>query len=128
MYSRETKRLTKLAFVAIIASALAISLTPSYAQKHGGSSHSDASSSHSDHDSGCSGGCSGDEGGGKGKGGPRGSSDMGHGGRSQSLRDIFHGLDASSGTDHADGDEHSNSSKKGGVAGRGKHGNTSTGH
>lgn len=116
MYSLGAKRLTMLAFAAIIASALTISLTPAYAQKHGGGSsgHGGESASHSDGDSGC-GGCSGDEGGGdsghKGsKGGYRGGNDMGRGSRSQSLRDIFHDLDASSGTDHSGGDECSSGS------------------
>ncbi len=126
MHSGGAKKLTALAFVAVLASALTIGLTPSYAQKHGGGGHGGESTGHSAGGCGDSGGggCSGDEGGHKGGKGPRGSGDMGHGGSGQSLRDVFHGLDAASETEHSGGDEHSGSSKKGGVAGHGKHGST----
>jgi hypothetical protein len=95
------KKLTALTFAAIIASVLTISLSPAYAQKHGGgSSGHGGESAHSESD-GC-GGCGGDEGGGgKGGRGQRGGHHTGDAGRSQSLRDVFHALDVPSITDHA---------------------------
>jgi hypothetical protein len=104
------KKLTVLSFVAIMALALTISLTPVHAQKHGGrSSGHSGESAHSD-GGGCS-SCGGDEGdeghgkGGKGGRGQRGGHHTGDAGRGQSLRDIFHGLEGTSDTEHA-GTEH----------------------
>jgi hypothetical protein len=118
------KKLSALAFAVVIASAFAISLTPAHAQKHsGGSSGHGGDSAHSD--SGGCGGCGGDEGGGGNGGhGQRGGHHTGDAGKGQSLKDIFHGLDAVPGTEHAGEDKHSGSSMKGGSAGRGTQGNS----
>jgi len=118
-----TKKVAALAFAALLGSALTISLSPAYAQKHGGGGghdrgHSVSDAAHTDsHDS---------HEGGKGKGGKGGHGGQmgrGFGGSSQSLRAIFHSLDAgSSSHDSAESDTHGG--KKGGpaVTSRGKKG------
>ena len=85
------KKVGTFAFAAILASALTISLTPAYAQKHGGGSggsgggHSSGDIEHAD---------SGHDGGKGGKGGQG----MGRGGGSgaQSLRDVFNAMESGS--------------------------------
>jgi hypothetical protein len=126
------RKLATLAFAAIIGSVLTISLSPAYAQKHGGgggghdgghdSGHSVSDAGHTDsHDS---------HEGGKGKGGKGGKGGQmgrGGGGSNQSLRAIFHSLDAGSSSHHsAESDTHGG--KKGGsaVTSRGKKGGKST--
>jgi hypothetical protein len=103
------KKLATLAFAVILGSALAISQTPAYAQKHGvgggqGSSAADDA----------------------GKGGPRGQGMGGAGGGgSQSLRDVFHSME--SGSSSATSDEHDSGSKSGAAAtSRGNKGAAST--
>jgi hypothetical protein len=114
------KKLATLAFAVILGSALTISLTPAYAQKHGGGGggHSSAEAGdagHVDHE------------GGKGGKGGKGGQAMGHrgGGSAQSLRDIFHSMETGAA---ATSDEHGSSANKGGAASssRGKHGTAST--
>ena len=125
MKFNEIKRLSALASVAVVAAVLTISLTPAYAQKHGGgggSGHSSGSdhvdSDHSEHSGG--------------KGGERGGKGMGRGGgggHSQSLRDIFHEMESGSTTEHssATSEEHGGGSKGGSAStSRGKKGSGST--
>lgn len=115
------KKLAILAFAAILASALTISLTPAYAQKHGGSGGSGHSSSDADHaDSGHSGGKGGSGGQGMGRG---------NGGGGQSLRDIFNTMESGATADQhsVTSDEHGSGSKGGAAtSSRGKKGSAST--
>lgn len=112
-------RVAAFAFAATIASVLTFSLTPAYAQKHSGDSggsagsHGGSTGGHGGSEGGCEsgGGCSGGSGGKGGKGGQRGGHHVGEGGTSQSLRDIFHGLDASSETEHSGSNAHGGSSR-----------------
>ena len=111
------KRLPVLASVAVLAAALTISLTPVYAQKHGGSGSGHSSgTAHTDSDHGSKGGQSGGKGMGRG------------GGSSQSLRDIFHAMESGSDShSSATSDEHGTSNKGGAAASsRGKKGSAST--
>lgn len=110
MVSVTDEKLTRrFVFTAIITSALAISLTPSYAQHGGGGSHGGGGAGGGCGDSGGDTGCSGDEGGGHkgGRGGHRGSNDMGPGNRGQSLRGVFHEMDRPDRLFPPGGDEHS---------------------
>jgi hypothetical protein len=116
MSGSRTKKLTTLAFAAMVSAVLAIGLAPALAQKHGAGGHGGGESgcssggcgdsSHSDSEGGCEsgGGCGG--GGGKGSHGQRGGHHTGQGGRGQSLRDIFHGLDMPSITERGGSAEH----------------------
>ena len=103
--------LTKSVFAAAIVCSLTIAAVPAFAQKHGGGGgHETGAES-----GGCSGGgCGGDEGGSEGheggskghkgaRGGPGGVA--GPGGRGQSLRDVFHGLDPGSTSEGHSGSE-----------------------
>jgi hypothetical protein len=107
------KKCSLLASVGILAAALTVSLSPAFAQKHGGGSgHSSTEHSDSDHGS---------------KGGQRGGRGKGHGGGggSQSLRDIFHEMESGSTTEHssATSEEHGSGSAS---SSRGKRGSAST--
>lgn len=110
------KQFTALAAAAVMASALTISLTPVYAQKHsggGGSGHSGSDTEHAD------------SGGKGGKGGQGGSMGRGGGSGSQSLRDVFR--DMESGSTTATSDEHGSGSKSGSATtSGGKKGSAST--
>jgi len=115
------KKVGTFAFAAILASALTISLTPAYAQKHGGSggSGSGHSSGEVDHDDS---GHSGSKGG-------KGGSNMGHGGSgAQSLGDVFRDIESGAKSDQSSvsTDAHG---KKGGSAttSRGKKGTSTAG-
>ena len=113
-------KLTTLALAAFLGSALTISLTPAYAQKHsggGGSSHSSSDADHAD-------------GGHSGKGG-KGGQGMGQRGGSggQSLRDVFQSIDSGATSDHssASGESDAHGSKGGAATtSRGKKGSAST--
>ena len=111
-----------LAFAVILGSALTISLSPAYAQKHGGGGSSGGhSSSEADHaDSGHSGGKGGKGGQAMGRGG---------GGGGQSLRDVFKSLEADSSSTHSSATSDEHGSKKGGSAATssGKKGSTTAG-
>jgi hypothetical protein len=108
------KRLPILASVVVFAAALTISLTPVYAQKHGGGSGHSSGTEHADSDHGSS---KGGQGGGKGMG--RG------GGSSQSLRDIFREVESGS---SATSEDHGSGSKGGSAAtSRGKKGSSTAG-
>ncbi len=99
-----TKKIAALAFAAILGSVLTISLSPAYAQKHGGGGggHDSGGAETSHTDSGHDGG--------KGKGGKGGQS-MGHGGsEGQSLRDVLKSLESGS---SATSEEHGSGSKGG---------------
>lgn len=117
----EARKLSALAFAAVIASALTISLTPAYAQRHGGggggaSGHSSSDTDHADSDHGK-----------KGKGGQRGGQGMNRGGgEGQSLRDVFETMESGS---SAASSEHGSSSNKGGSAAtsRGNKGSSTAG-
>ncbi len=117
----KAKTFATLAFAAIFGSVLTISLTPAYAQKHGGGGGGSNSSSEADHtDGGHSGGKGGQGGQGMGRGG---------GGGSQSLRDIFNTMEPGSATEHssATSEEHGSAAKGGSAAtSRGKKGSAST--
>lgn len=105
----DIKRLPILFSVALVATALTISLTPAYAQKHsGGGGHSGSAADNA------------------GKGGPGGQGMGGvGGGGSQSLRDVFHSIE--SGSSSATSDEHGSGSKSGAAAtSRGNKGAAST--
>ncbi len=114
------KKLITLTFAAILASALTISLTPAYAQKHGGGgSGSGHSSGEVDHDDS---GHSGSKGG-------KGGSNTGHGGSgAQSLGDVLRDIESGAKTDQnsVSTDSHG---KKGGSAttSRGKKGTSTAG-
>jgi hypothetical protein len=105
----DIKRLPILFSVALVAAALTISLTPAYAQKHGGG--------------GGQGGSAADN---AGKGGPGGQGMGGvSGGGSQSLRDVFHSME--SGSSSATSDEYGSGSKSGAATtSRGNKGSAST--
>jgi hypothetical protein len=103
---RSADRSTTFVFVAILASVLAMTFVPAYAQEHGGGSHGGGASSGSHGGGGSSGGCGdehGDESGGCSGGGGAGSVHKGPhggpggiagpGGRGQSLRGIFHNME-----------------------------------
>jgi hypothetical protein len=124
-----TKKIAALAFAAILGSVLTISLSPAYAQKHGGgggghdSGHSASEAGHTDsHDS---------HEGGKGKGKGKGGQAMGRGGgsESQSLRGIFHSLTSGTSSTHSEATSDEHGGKKGGSAAtsRGKKGSVSAG-
>lgn len=103
-----TKWIPKLAVAAailVLAVATSADLSPAFAQKHGGGGHSGGhGGGHESGESGCAGcGDTGHSGGhhAGGKGKQHRGPFMGRGGRSQSLRDIFHDLDSGPETDHS---------------------------
>jgi hypothetical protein len=102
----------RLGFAAVVASGLSFTMATAYAQKgHGGGGHESGGES-----GGCSsgggcgdeGGSEGHEGGSMGQRGPRGGPGgvAGSGGRGQSLRGIFHGLDSGSSSEEHSGAKH----------------------
>lgn len=125
MVTKRAAKLTTLAIVAIVASALTISLTPAFAQKHGGGgggTHGGSGTDHAGEVDAHSGSKGGQGGGGQGMG-------RGGGSESQSLRDIFNTMESSSATTHssATSDEHGSGSKGGSAStSHGKKGSAST--
>lgn len=116
---RATKFAT-LAFAAIIGSILTISLTPAYAQKHGGGGGGGHSSTDTEHaDSGHSG-----------KKGGQGGHSVGRGGSSsQSLRDIFRDIEAEASSSHGSvtSEEHGSGKGKAAATSRGHKGSATAG-
>ena len=125
MVTKWLSKLPTLAVAALVASALTISLTPTYAQKHGGGGggggHGSSGADHATEVDGHSGG----------KGGSKGGQGMGRGGgsESQSLRDIFNTMESGSTTAQpsATSEEHGSGSKGGSATtSHGKKGSAST--